>query len=118
MQLTSNLGCSGDRQLWRCVAGITSQQVSCEFFGQALAQRTTHKHRDERSVRNEPDMTDKETLLFVSPRFLFPVDSGGKIRTTQILRGLKGGRFNIRSGLARDAELSRAICRSAQFRVR
>lgn len=35
-------------------------------------------------------------LLFVSPRFLFPVDSGGKIRTTQILRGLKGGQFSVR----------------------
>jgi glycosyltransferase involved in cell wall biosynthesis len=33
--------------------------------------------------------------LFVSPRFLFPVDSGGKIRTTQILRGLKGGVYSI-----------------------
>jgi glycosyltransferase involved in cell wall biosynthesis len=38
----------------------------------------------------------KPTLLFVSPRFLLPVDSGGKIRTTQTLRGLKGGRFRIR----------------------
>jgi len=37
----------------------------------------------------------KPTLLFVSPRFLFPADSGGKIRTTQILRGLKGGAFHI-----------------------
>jgi len=36
------------------------------------------------------------TLLFVSPRFLFPVDSGGKIRTTQVLRGMKGGRFRIK----------------------
>jgi glycosyltransferase involved in cell wall biosynthesis len=35
------------------------------------------------------------SLLFVSPRFLFPVDSGGKIRTTQILRGMKQGRFDI-----------------------
>jgi len=34
-------------------------------------------------------------LLFVSARFLFPVDSGGKIRTTQILRGMKGGAFEI-----------------------
>ena len=34
-------------------------------------------------------------MLFVSPRFLFPVDSGGKIRTTQMLRGLKGGAFEI-----------------------
>ncbi len=37
----------------------------------------------------------KRRLLFVSPRFLFPADSGGKIRTTQILRGLKGGPFEI-----------------------
>ena len=35
-------------------------------------------------------------LTFVSPRFLFPADSGGKIRTSQILRGLKGGVFKIR----------------------
>ncbi|MGE0581080.1 MAG: glycosyltransferase [Steroidobacteraceae bacterium] len=41
-------------------------------------------------------MSAPATLLFVSPRFLFPVDSGGKIRTTQILRGMKGGRFRIR----------------------
>ncbi len=35
------------------------------------------------------------SLLFVSTRFLFPVDSGGKIRTTQILRGLRGGEFRV-----------------------
>jgi polysaccharide biosynthesis protein PslH len=34
-------------------------------------------------------------LLFLSTRFLFPADSGGKIRTGQILRGLKEGRFEI-----------------------
>jgi len=34
-------------------------------------------------------------LLFISPRFLFPADSGGRIRTTQILRGLIGGAFEI-----------------------
>ena len=34
-------------------------------------------------------------LLFVSPRFLFPADEGGKIRTAQILRGLKGGAFHV-----------------------
>ena len=34
-------------------------------------------------------------LAFVSPVFLFPNDAGGKIRTTNILRGLKGGRFEI-----------------------
>ncbi len=41
-------------------------------------------------------MNDRKTLIFISPRFLFPTDSGGKIRTTQILRGLKGGAFGIR----------------------
>jgi glycosyltransferase involved in cell wall biosynthesis len=40
-------------------------------------------------------VTERPRLLFVSPRFLFPADSGGKIRTTQILRGLKGGRFRV-----------------------
>lgn len=34
-------------------------------------------------------------LLFVSPRFLFPMDQGGKIRTGNILRGLRGGAFDI-----------------------
>jgi glycosyltransferase involved in cell wall biosynthesis len=34
-------------------------------------------------------------LLFVSPQFLFPADAGGKIRTTGILRGMKGGVFDI-----------------------
>lgn len=37
----------------------------------------------------------KKKLLFISPRFLFPADSGGKIRTSQILRGMKGGAFEI-----------------------
>ncbi|MCG5497549.1 glycosyltransferase [Ectothiorhodospira variabilis] len=40
-------------------------------------------------------MSDRPRLLFVSPRFLLPPDEGGKIRTTQILRGMKGGRFEI-----------------------
>ncbi len=34
-------------------------------------------------------------LLFISPRFLFPMDEGGKIRTANILRGLKGGAFEV-----------------------
>ncbi|MCK6430762.1 MAG: glycosyltransferase [Burkholderiaceae bacterium] len=37
----------------------------------------------------------RKRLLFVSPRFLFPADCGGKIRTRDILRGLKGGRFEV-----------------------
>ncbi len=34
-------------------------------------------------------------LLFVSPRFLFPLDEGGKIRTAGILRAMRGGAFDI-----------------------
>ncbi len=37
----------------------------------------------------------KPRLLFISPRFLFPLDQGGKIRTSNTLRGLKGGAFEI-----------------------
>ena len=32
-------------------------------------------------------------LVFISPRFLFPADTGGAIRTTEILRNMQGGRF-------------------------
>jgi len=41
-------------------------------------------------------LVTRPELLFVSPRFLFPAHSGGAIRTGQILRGLKGGRFRVR----------------------
>ena len=34
-------------------------------------------------------------LAFVSPSFLFPNDTGGRIRTTNVLRGLKGGAFDV-----------------------
>ena len=34
-------------------------------------------------------------LAFVSPLFLYPTDAGGKIRTNNILRGLKGGAFDV-----------------------
>lgn len=34
-------------------------------------------------------------LAFVSPVFLFPTDAGGKIRSTNILRGLKDGAFEL-----------------------
>ena len=37
----------------------------------------------------------KQRLAFVSPVFLFPNDAGGKIRTTNILRGLQGGAFDV-----------------------
>ena len=39
---------------------------------------------------------ERPVLAFVSPLFLFPNDAGGKIRTTNILKGLKGGQFRIR----------------------
>lgn len=37
----------------------------------------------------------KPRLAFVSPVFLFPSNTGGRIRTSNILRGLKGGEFDI-----------------------
>lgn len=40
-------------------------------------------------------MSRRRRLLFVCSRYLFPIDSGGKIRTVNILRGLKGGAFDI-----------------------
>ncbi len=40
-------------------------------------------------------MSEQRELLFVSSMFLYPVDTGARIRTTQILKGLKGGRFRI-----------------------
>src|SRR5256885_9138219 len=40
-------------------------------------------------------MSPRPRLLFVSPRYLFPVDSGGKIRTVNILREMRGGAFDI-----------------------
>ena len=39
--------------------------------------------------------TGRPRLAFISPVFLFPNDAGGKIRTTNILRGLKGGHFKV-----------------------
>jgi glycosyltransferase involved in cell wall biosynthesis len=40
-------------------------------------------------------ISGKPRLAFISPLFLFPNDAGGKIRTTNLLRGLKGGAFNV-----------------------
>jgi glycosyltransferase involved in cell wall biosynthesis len=44
-------------------------------------------------------------LLFISLRFLFPLDEGGKIRTAGVLRAMKGGSFEIvlASPVPRDA---------------
>lgn len=40
-------------------------------------------------------MSTRPRLLFVSPRYLLPADTGAKIRSSDILRGLKGGRFEV-----------------------
>ena len=40
-------------------------------------------------------MSARSRMAFVSPTFLFPNDTGGRIRTTNILRGLKDGAFDV-----------------------
>lgn len=55
-------------------------------------------------------------LLFISPRFLFPLDQGGRIRTANTLRHMKGGAFDITlmspvpPGAERFAEQTAALC--------
>ena len=55
-------------------------------------------------------------LLVVSPRFLFPLDQGGRIRTANTLRHMKGGAFHITLAspappdAARFASETRAVC--------
>ena len=56
-------------------------------------------------------------LLFVAPWFLFPASTGGRIRTSQILRGMKGGAFSItlaspvtKDGERRHADDVAAVC--------
>lgn len=46
-------------------------------------------------VANSKTSGQKPRLLLVSPRFLLPADSGGKIRTGQILKRLRGGHFHV-----------------------
>jgi glycosyltransferase involved in cell wall biosynthesis len=58
----------------------------------------------------------RRRLLFVSPRFLFPLDQGGKIRTAGILRAMKGGAFDITlaspapAGAASHAQATESVC--------
>jgi len=40
-------------------------------------------------------VNQRPRLLFISPRFLFPANEGGKIRTSNILRRMKGGAFEL-----------------------
>lgn len=46
-------------------------------------------------------------LLFVSPRFLFPMDQGGKIRTGNTLLGMKGGAFELTLASPAPADVAR-----------
>jgi glycosyltransferase involved in cell wall biosynthesis len=62
-------------------------------------------------------MTRRRRLLFVCSRYLFPIDSGGKIRTVNILRGLKGGAFEITlasplpsGAISRQPDETRDVC--------
>lgn len=52
-------------------------------------------------------MADRPRLLFVSPRFLFPMDQGGKIRTGNILRGMHGGAFEVTLASPAPADVAR-----------
>lgn len=62
-----------------------------------------HAQAPDRCVAIGHDMTgpsgmpenDRPHLLFITRRFLFPADTGGKIRTSDILRGMRGGHFFI-----------------------
>ena len=55
-------------------------------------------------------------LLVLSPRFLFPLDQGGRIRTANTLRHMKGGAFEITlaspapADAARFAAETQAVC--------
>ena len=55
-------------------------------------------------------------LLVVSPRFLFPLDQGGRIRTANTLRHMKGGAFDLTlvspapPDAGRYAEQTAALC--------
>jgi glycosyltransferase involved in cell wall biosynthesis len=55
-------------------------------------------------------------LLVISPRFLFPLDQGGRIRTANTLRRMKGGAFHITLASPAPADAARfgdeiaAIC--------
>ncbi|MEM6415027.1 MAG: glycosyltransferase [Pseudomonadota bacterium] len=64
--------------------------VESEMGSQVEAERQfNHRSSTDAIVGQRPK------LLFVSPQFLFPMDAGGKIRTANILRQLKGGVFEI-----------------------
>jgi polysaccharide biosynthesis protein PslH len=45
--------------------------------------------------RTKSGTMHKPRMAFVSPVFLLPADTGGRIRTGNILRGLKGGAFDL-----------------------
>ena len=52
-------------------------------------------------------------LLVVSPRFLFPLDQGGRIRTANTLRHMKGGTFHITLASPAPADAARFAAQTA-----
>jgi glycosyltransferase involved in cell wall biosynthesis len=55
-----------------------------------------------------PNVTQvRPKLLFVSPRFLFPMDQGGKIRSGNILRGMANGAFDVTLASPAPSDLDR-----------
>ncbi len=65
---------------------------------------------------------ERPRLLFVAPWFLFPTISGGRIRTVDVLRGMKGKRFHItllqprpKGGEAQFADELERVCDEAIF---
>lgn len=61
-------------------------------------------------------MTSRPRALFIVPWFLFPANTGGRIRTRDILRGMKGGRYEItlvspepEAGAAKSGEID-SVC--------
>ena len=52
-------------------------------------------------------------LLVVSPRFLFPLDQGGRIRTANTLRHMKGGAFHITLASPAPADAGRFAAETA-----
>jgi glycosyltransferase involved in cell wall biosynthesis len=51
-------------------------------------------------------VTRRPRLLFISSRFLFPANEGGKIRTSNILRQMKGGAFELMLASPAPADVS------------
>ena len=56
----------------------------------------------------------RKRLIVLSPRFLFPLDQGGRIRTANTLRHMKGGEFHLTLLSPAPADASRWAAETAQ----